>query len=105
LWPSVEPEGIFISEFECGEIGPDLLRQACKFGLEGLVSKHKDRSYRGGRQPHWIKVKNRSHPALEWVKESRSRKGVVSHGVQEGLERGDAESAATPAFGSTFDRP
>jgi hypothetical protein len=30
------PEGIFISEFERGEIGPDLFRQACKFGLEGL---------------------------------------------------------------------
>ena len=29
------PEGIFISEFERGEIGPDLFRQACKFGLEG----------------------------------------------------------------------
>jgi bifunctional non-homologous end joining protein LigD len=37
------PEGILISEFERGEIGPDLFRQACKFGLEGLVSKHKDR--------------------------------------------------------------
>jgi ATP-dependent DNA ligase len=42
------PEGIFISEFERGEIGPDLFRQASKFGLEGLVSKHKDRPYRGG---------------------------------------------------------
>jgi bifunctional non-homologous end joining protein LigD len=31
------PEGIFVSEFEQGEIGPDLFRQACKFGLEGLV--------------------------------------------------------------------
>jgi bifunctional non-homologous end joining protein LigD len=63
------PEGIFISEFERGEIGPDLFRQACKFGLEGLVSKHKDRPYRGGRQPHWIKVKNRSHPAMQRVQE------------------------------------
>jgi hypothetical protein len=32
------PEGIFVSGFEQGEIGPDLFRQACKFGLEGLVS-------------------------------------------------------------------
>jgi bifunctional non-homologous end joining protein LigD len=63
------PEGIFISEFERGEIGPDLFRQACRFGLEGLVSKHKDRPYRGGRQPHWIKVKNRSHPAMQRVQE------------------------------------
>ena len=33
------PDGIFISEFEQGEIGPDLFRKACEFGLEGLVSK------------------------------------------------------------------
>jgi bifunctional non-homologous end joining protein LigD len=26
------------------------------FGLEGLVSKHLDRSYRGGRRKFWIKV-------------------------------------------------
>jgi bifunctional non-homologous end joining protein LigD len=66
------PEGIFVSEFERGAIGPDLFRQACKFGLEGLVSKHEDRPYRGGRQPHRIKVKNRKHPAMERVKESFS---------------------------------
>jgi len=28
-------------------------------GLEGLVSKHRERVYRGGRCDHWIKVKNR----------------------------------------------
>jgi bifunctional non-homologous end joining protein LigD len=66
------PEGIFVSEFERGEIGPDLFRQACKFGLEGMVSKRRDRPYRAGRSPDWIKVKNRSHPALERVKESFS---------------------------------
>ncbi len=66
------PEGIFRSDYERGEIGPDLFRQACKFGLEGLVSKHKDRPYRAGRSPNWIKVKNRSHPAMERVKESFS---------------------------------
>jgi hypothetical protein len=32
-------------------------------GLEGLVSKHKERPYRAGRCDHWIKVKNRRHPA------------------------------------------
>jgi hypothetical protein len=31
------PDGIFVSEFEQGEIGPDLFRKACEFGLEGLV--------------------------------------------------------------------
>ena len=46
-----------------GEIGPDLFRHACLLGLEGLVSKHREGAYRGGRSPRWIKVKNRQHPA------------------------------------------
>jgi len=39
-------------------------------GIEGLVSKRRDRSYRGGRSKDWVKIKNRSHPAMERVKES-----------------------------------
>jgi ATP-dependent DNA ligase len=66
------PEGIFVSDFEQGEIGPDLFRQACKFGLAGLVSKRRESVYRGGRSTNWIKVKNRSHPAMERVKEAFS---------------------------------
>jgi bifunctional non-homologous end joining protein LigD len=62
------PDGIFISEFEQGEIGPDLFRKACEFGLEGLVSKHREQPYQAGRSKHWLKVKNRSHPAFERVK-------------------------------------
>jgi ATP dependent DNA ligase domain len=64
------PDGIFVAPFEQGEIGPDLFRQACKFGLEGLVSKRRDRPYRAGRSADWIKVKNRTHPAMERVKEA-----------------------------------
>ncbi|RZN12153.1 DNA ligase [Bradyrhizobium genosp. SA-3] len=48
------PDGITVAPFERGEIGPDLFRAACR-----------DRPYRGGRQKFWIKVKNRSHPAME----------------------------------------
>jgi bifunctional non-homologous end joining protein LigD len=59
--------GIFLSDFEQGGIGPDLFRHACLMGLEGLVSKHRDRPYRAGRSPHWVKVKNRKHPAMERV--------------------------------------
>jgi ATP-dependent DNA ligase len=66
------PDGIFISEFEQGEIGRTCFRQACKFGLEGLVSKRRDSANRSGRSPSWIKVKNRSHPAMERVKEAFS---------------------------------
>ncbi|WP_439375595.1 ATP-dependent DNA ligase [Bradyrhizobium sp. DASA03120] len=58
------PEGIFVSPFEQGAIGPDLFQAACKMGLEGIVSKHRDRPYQGGRSKYWIKVKNRTHPAM-----------------------------------------
>jgi bifunctional non-homologous end joining protein LigD len=46
-------DGIFVAPFEQGEIGPDLFRAACNMGLEGLVSKRRDRPYRGGRSPYW----------------------------------------------------
>jgi len=53
-----------------GEIGPDLFRKACEFGLEGLVSKHRDRPHQGGRSKHWIKVKNRQHQGFDRVREA-----------------------------------
>ena len=59
--------GIHLVPFEQGEIGPDLFRHACLMGLEGLVSKHRDSVYRGGRFDRWIKVKNRQHPAFSRV--------------------------------------
>jgi bifunctional non-homologous end joining protein LigD len=64
------PEGIFVNPFERGELGPDLFAAACKMGLEGLVSKRRDRPYQAGRSKNWIKVKNRRHPAMERVMES-----------------------------------
>jgi bifunctional non-homologous end joining protein LigD len=66
------PDGIFLSDFEQGEVGPDLFRAACNMGLEGRVSKRRDRPYRGGRSKDWIKVKNLSHPAIERVKNALS---------------------------------
>ena len=56
------PDGIFVAPFEQGEIGPELFRAACDMGLEGLVSKRRNRPYQAGRSKHWVKVKNRSHP-------------------------------------------
>lgn len=64
------PDGIFVSDFEQGEIRPDLFRHARKFGLEGLVSKRRESRYRAGRSPGWIKVKNRAHPAMNRVQDS-----------------------------------
>jgi bifunctional non-homologous end joining protein LigD len=63
-------DGIFLSDFEQGDIGPDLFRHACLMGLEGLVSKRRDSTYRAGRSPSWIKVKNRKHPAMHRVMEA-----------------------------------
>jgi bifunctional non-homologous end joining protein LigD len=64
------PEGIFVNSFEQGEIGPDLFRAACNMGLEGLVSKRRDRSYQAGRSKHWPKMKDRKHPATIRVMEA-----------------------------------
>ena len=45
--------------------GPTVFAHACKMGLEGIVSKHKDSSYRSGRSRDWLKRKN---PACAAVK-------------------------------------
>lgn len=62
-------QGIFVAPFERGEIGPQLFTAACRMRLEGIVSKHQQRRYRA-RTCDWIKVKNRSHPAMTRVMDS-----------------------------------
>jgi bifunctional non-homologous end joining protein LigD len=37
--------------------GPTMLEHACRFGLEGIVSKRADLPYRPGRGDHWLKSK------------------------------------------------
>lgn len=58
------PDGMFIAPFELGAIGPDLFDAAVRMGLEGIVSKRRDRRYAAGRSKEWVKVKNRTHPAV-----------------------------------------
>jgi ATP-dependent DNA ligase len=56
--------------------GPTVFAHACKMGLEGIVSKRKDSSYRSGRSPDWLKMKNPACEAVkreaekDWAKES-----------------------------------
>jgi len=64
------PDSTFVAPFEQGETGPELFRAACRMGLEGLVSNRRDRPYQAGRSKHWIKVKNRKHPAMSRVMEA-----------------------------------
>jgi ATP-dependent DNA ligase len=50
---------------ECyDEDGAIVFREACKLGCEGIVSKRLGSSYRSGRSPHWVKVKNPNAPAV-----------------------------------------
>ena len=64
------PEGIFVSFFELGEIGPDLFRKAASSGWKvwsaSIAIDHTQRP-----NEHWIKVKNRKHPAISRVIDSR----------------------------------
>jgi bifunctional non-homologous end joining protein LigD len=55
--------GIVLNEvFEGG--GDILFAHACKLGCEGIVSKRLGSSYRSGRSPHWLKIKNPKAPAV-----------------------------------------
>jgi bifunctional non-homologous end joining protein LigD len=44
--------------------GPLVFKHACKLGLEGIVSKHRDSRYHSGRSRYWIKSKNPLSPAV-----------------------------------------
>lgn len=37
--------------------GAEFLENACSMGLEGIIAKHRDRSYRSGRTGDWLKIK------------------------------------------------
>jgi len=56
--------GIRFNEHMKGD-GETVFRHACKFGLEGIVSKRKDSPYRSGRSPDWLKMKNADAPAVK----------------------------------------
>jgi ATP-dependent DNA ligase len=45
--------------------GETIFAHACKLGLEGIVSKRKDSTYRSGRSPDWLKMKNPAAPAVK----------------------------------------
>jgi len=38
-------------------------------GIRVIVSKHRERTYKAGRSPDWIKVKNAKSPAMVRAKE------------------------------------
>jgi bifunctional non-homologous end joining protein LigD len=58
------PSGLRLNE-HIEEDGSVVFEHACKFGLEGIVSKRKDSRYLSGRSHHWIKSKNPNAPAVK----------------------------------------
>jgi bifunctional non-homologous end joining protein LigD len=66
------PDGVFVSPFEQGCDRPGPLPRRLQYGPGGPGLKRRDRPYRGGRSKHWVKVKNRKHPAMERVKDAFS---------------------------------
>ena len=56
-------DGIRLSEHLDMTDGNMIFHHACAMGLEGIVAKRRDRPYRSGRSPDWIKVKNPNAPA------------------------------------------
>jgi len=60
--------GIRLSDHLEGD-GVAAFRHACRMGLEGIVAKRRDRPYRPGRSPDWIKVKSPDAPAASRVME------------------------------------
>jgi bifunctional non-homologous end joining protein LigD len=62
-------DGIIYNEHEVGATGPRLFEQACKMGLEGIISKHRERGYKAGPCRDWIKVTNPKSPAMVRVKD------------------------------------
>jgi bifunctional non-homologous end joining protein LigD len=45
-------------------------RHRCRMGLEGIMSKYRERGDKAGRSPHWIKVKNPRSPAMNRAKDT-----------------------------------
>jgi ATP-dependent DNA ligase len=55
---------VVLNEFFKGD-GDILFERACKLGCEGIVSKRLGSTYRSGRSPHLLKIKNPHAPAVK----------------------------------------
>jgi ATP-dependent DNA ligase len=51
--------------------GATVFQHACRFGLEGIVSKRLGAPYRSGPSRDWLRVKNPDSPAMRRAREGR----------------------------------
>ena len=56
--------GIQLNPYLTGDAGPARFEHACKMGLEGIMSKHRERADQAGRSTNWIKIKSPASPAM-----------------------------------------
>ena len=61
------------------EAGPSVLKHACRLGLEGIISKHRDAPYRSGRTGDWLKIKcsDRQEFVIAGYKDSTVGPGLI----------------------------
>jgi ATP-dependent DNA ligase len=57
------PDGLRYSEHIEGD-GAAIFAHACKLGLEGIVSKHREHPYRSRPSRAWLKIKNPDAPGV-----------------------------------------
>jgi bifunctional non-homologous end joining protein LigD len=62
-------DGIILTEHMDGELGATMYKHVCRMGLDGIVSKRRDKPYQPGRSTHWVKVKNPASPAARRIDE------------------------------------
>jgi ATP-dependent DNA ligase len=62
--------GIVLSDHTSDD-GATIFRQACRMGLEGIVSKRLTAPYRSGPSRDWLKIKNPDSPAMVRHREGR----------------------------------
>jgi len=87
------------------ERGPVLLKQACKMGLEGIVSKLADAPYRSGRGHEWLKSKcsDRQEFVVAGFAPSTADAHAVGALVLAVYERGKLKYAGRTGTGFTHD--
>ncbi len=86
--------------------GRDFFREACRLGLEGVVSKRRDRPYRPGRIGEWLKAKclNRQELVIGGFtrgKGARAALGALHVGYYDGADSGRLVYAGKVGTGFT----
>ena len=71
--------GIRLNDHIQHEDGELVFRHACKLGLVGIASKRKDSTYRSGRSPDWLKMKNPGLLSVQKMQASISRECDLAH--------------------------